>query len=214
MRKLFLKALCLRFANTALSSVQDTTHVSTFRTLMARRCQTLPLRQLLAYAHTHVVFNQDHMLRSFINLKAFLFKPPRFVWQVVQSIVQKVKPRGQPCRSSNYRSTTLRELRVPSHCGEARVLQSSDGVERAVLARKVVGEDAMPGACLALYEANPSRDLWKVSMLTWLEQVHSKCSGCFGHDYLKCALDRAFAVRRFDPATISWWPTECPAYLH
>ena len=94
------------------------------------------------------------------------------------------------------------------------MLQSSDGVERAVLARKVVGEDAMPGACLALYEANPSRDLWKASMLTWLEQVHSKCSGCFGHYYLKCALDHAFAVRRFDPATISWWPTECPAYLH
>ena len=54
-----------------------------------------------------------HMLCSirttcFINLKAFLFKPPRFVWQVLQRIVQKVKPRGQPCRSSNYRSTTLR----------------------------------------------------------------------------------------------------------
>ena len=71
----------------------------------------------------------------------------------------------------------------------------------------------MPGACLALYEANPSRDLWKASMLTWLEQVHSKCTGCFGHYYLKCALDRAFAVRTFDIAIISWWPTECPAYL-
>ena len=213
MQKLFLKALCRRFAKTALSSVQDTTDVSTFRTLMARRCQTLPLRQLLAYAHTHVVFNQDHLLRSFIDQKAFLFKPPWFDWQVLQSIVQEVKQRGQPWRSSNYRSTTLRKLRVPSHCGQARVLQSSDGVERAVLACKVVGEDAMPGACLALYEANPSRDLWKASMLTWLEQVHSKCSGCFSHYYLKCALDRAFAVRTFDLAIISWWPTECPAYL-
>ena len=92
------------------------------------------------------------------------------------------------------------------------MLQSNAGVERAVLACKVVGEDAMPGACLALYEANPSRDSWKASMLTWLEQVHSKCSGSFNHYYLKCALDRAFAVRTFSYATISWWPTECPAY--
>ncbi len=72
----------------------------------------------------------------------------------------------------------------------------------------------MPGACLVLYEKNPSRELWKASILTWLEQVHSKCSGCFNHYYLKCSLDRAFAVRTFSYATISWWPTECPAYLH
>ena len=84
---------------------------------------------------------------------------------------------------------------------------SDDTVERAVLACKVVGEDAMPGACLALYEENPSRDLWKASMLTWLEQVHSKCSGCFSHDYMTC-------VRKFSTATISWWPTKCPAYLN
>ena len=89
-----------------------------------------------------------------------------------------------------------------------------DNVERAVLACKLVGEAAMPGACLALYEKNPSRDFWKASMLTWLEQVHSKCAGCFNHYYLKCSLDRAFAVRAFSPATISWWPTECPAYLN
>ena len=65
-----------------------------------------------------------------------------------------------------------------------------------------------------LYEKNSSQDFWKASMLTWLEQVHSKCSGCFNHYYLKCSLDRAFAVRTFSYATISWWPTECLAYLH
>ena len=70
----------------------------------------------------------------------------------------------------------------------------------------------MPRACCDLYDKNPSRDLWKASMLSWLEQVHSKVSGCFDHYYLKCALDRAFAVRKFSYATISWWPTECPAY--
>ena len=126
---------------------------------------------------THGVFNQDHLLLRFIDQKAFLFKPPWFDWQVLQSIVQEVKQRGQPWRSSNYRNTTLRKLWEPSHCGQARVLQSITAVERAVLACKVVGEDAMPGACLALYKANPSRDLWEPSMRTWLEQVHSKCTG-------------------------------------
>ena len=213
MRKSHLDALARRFAKTALSSIQDTTDVSTFQTLMAERCKMLPLRALLAYAHTHVVFNQDHLLLSFIEQKAFLFKPPWFDWQLLQSIVEKSKQRGQRVRSSNYRSTTLREILLPSHIGTARLLQSNDDtVERAVLACKIVGEDAMPGACLELYEKNPSRDMWKASMLTWLEQVHHKCSGCFDHYYLKCSLDRAFAVRTFSPATISWWPTECPAY--
>ena len=215
MQKSHLNALCRRFAKTALSTVQDTTDVSTFQTLMAKRCQTLPLQVLLAYAHTHVVFNQDHLLRSFIERKAFLFKPPWFNWQLLQSIVKKSKQKGQRFRSSNYRSTTLTKILLPSHIGKARLLQSNDDtVERAVLACRLVGEDAMPGACLALYDKNPSRDFWKASMLTWLEQVHSKCAGCFNHYYLKCSLDRAFAVRAFSPVTISWWPTECPAYLN
>ena len=215
MQKSHLNALCRRFAKTALSTAQDTTDVSTFQTLMAKHCQTVPLQVLLAYAHTHVVFNQDHLLRSFIERKAFLFKPPWFNWQLLQSIVKKSKQKGQRFRSSNYRSTTLRKIRLPSHIGKARLLQSNDDTaERAVLACRLVGEDAMPGACLALYEKNPSRDFWKASMLTWLEQVHSKCAGCFNHYYLKCSLDRAFAVRAFSPATISWWPTECPAYLN
>ena len=177
-----MNALCGRFAKTALTSVQDTTDVSTFQTLMAKRSQTLPLRVLLAYAHTHAVFNQDHLLRSFIEQKAFLFKPPWFDWPRLKDIVKKCSRRGQPFRSSNYRATTLRRILLPIHMGTARQLQSkADTVERAVLACKIVGEDAMPGACLALYEKNPSRDLWKASMLTWLEQVRNKCSGCFNH---------------------------------
>ena len=176
--------------------------------------KALLLPVLLAYAHTHVVFNQDHLLQSFIEQKAFLFKPPWFDWQLLQSIVKKAKQTGQRCRSSNYRSTVIRNIRLPSHIAEPRLLQSNDNtVEWAVLACKIIGEDAMPNACLSLYEKNPSRDLWKASMLTWLEQVHSKCSGSFNHYYLKCTLDRAFAVRTFSPGTISWWPTECPAYL-
>ena len=212
MQKSHLTALCRRFTKTALSSVQDTTDVSTFQTLMAKRCKTVPLRVLLAYAHTHVVFNQDHLLHSFIKKKAFLFRPPWFDWRLLQSIVKKSKQKGQRWRSPNYRITSLREIRVPSHIGKARLLQSNDAVKRAVLACRLVGEDAMPRACCDLYDKNPSRDLWKASMLLWLEQVHSKVSGCFDHYYLKCALDRAFAVRTISYATISWWPTECPAY--
>lgn len=91
MQKSHLNALKRRFAKTPLCTAQDTTDVSTFQTLMAKRCQTLPLQVLLAYAHTHVVFNQDHLLRSFIERKAFLFKPPWFNWQLLQSIVKKSK---------------------------------------------------------------------------------------------------------------------------
>ena len=126
MKETHLNALSRRFATTALSSVQDTTDVSTFLTLMAKRCKTLPLRVLLAYAHTHVVFNQDHLLRSFIEQKAFLFKPPWFDWQLLQSIVKKSKQTGQRFRSSNYRSTTLRKIRLPSHIGKARLLRPTE----------------------------------------------------------------------------------------
>ena len=76
-------------------SVQDTTDVSTFQTLMAQRCGTLPLRVLLAYAHTHAVFSQHELLHNFIEQKAFLFKPPWFDWQLLQSIVKKAKQTGQ-----------------------------------------------------------------------------------------------------------------------
>ena len=215
MRKSYLNALARRFTKTALASFEDTTDVSTFQTLMAKHCKTLPLCVLLAYAHTHVVFNQEHLLQSFIEQRAFLFKPPWFDWQLLQSIVKKAKQKGQRYRSSNYRSTILRNIRLPSHIGKPRLLQSNvNTVERAVLACQIISQDAMPNACLALYEKNPSRDLWKASMLTWLEQVRSKCSGSFSDYYLKCSLDRAFAVRTFSTATISWWPTECPAYLH
>ena len=108
MKKSYLSALSRRFASTALASVQDTTDVSTFQTLMAERCKTLPLGVLLAYAHTHVVFNQSHLLHNFIEQKAFLFKPPWFDWQKLQSIVNKAKEAGERTRSSNYRSTTLK----------------------------------------------------------------------------------------------------------
>ena len=163
--------------------------------------------------HTHVVSNQEHLLRKFIEQKAFLFKPPWFNWQKLQNIVKKSKQVKQTYRSSNFYNTTLRIIKLPRHVGTPRRIDDNDDpVERAVVACKIIGEDAMPAACLELYDKNPSRDFWKASMVTWLSQVQSRCSGCFNQYYLKCSLDRAFAVRDFSLATISWWPTECPAY--
>ena len=133
MRKSQLNALCRRFAKTALCSVQDTTDVSTFQMLMAKRCEKVPLQVLLAYAHTHVVFNQDELLSSFIEQKAFLFKAPWFNWELLRRIVERAKRKGQAWRSSNYRSTTLREIRVPRHMGKPVLLQSKGAVVRAVL---------------------------------------------------------------------------------
>lgn len=131
---------------------------------------------------------------------------------MLQSIVRKSKVSGQKCRSSNYRSTALQKVRLQSHLGKAR-RKPKNSVARDILACRIIGVDAIPGTCCDLYDANPSRDLWKAVMLTWLEQVQSKCAGCFNHYYLKCSLDRVFAVRKIDHGTIGWWPTECPAYL-
>ena len=112
MQKSHLNALCRRFAKTALSTAQDTTDVSTFQTLMAKRCQTLPLQVLLAYAHTHVVFNQDHLLRSFIERKAFLFRSPWFDWQLLQSIVKKKRNTSRdPASESHRKSASATEQR-------------------------------------------------------------------------------------------------------
>ena len=48
----------------------------------------------------------------------------------------------------------------------------------------------------------------------WLRQAGARCKGGLGHYYLKCCIDRLLAVRVVDHGTISWWPTDCPAYKH
>ena len=161
--------------------VQDTTDVSTFQTFMAKRCETLPLRVLLAYAHTHVGFNQItcsaaslRRRRSYSSRRGLTGNCYRALSRSLSKQVNDFARRiteAQLLERSGYRVTS--EKRV--------CYRDADTVERAVLACKLVGEDAMHGACLVLYEKNPSRDFWKTSMLTWLEQVHSKCSGCFNH---------------------------------
>ena len=211
MKKMQLTALAKRFAGTALCTVADTTDVSAWQHLMQHATEQLPLRVLLAYAHTHVVFNQDSLLKAFIDRKAFLFKKPWFNWQMLQSIVGKHKAAGNVCRSSNFYSSTLRKLLPQNHLGEPGQIPAN-AVARDVLACRIVGVDAMPAATCDLYDAQPSRDLWKAIMGTWLENVHKMCTGCFSDYYLKCTLDRWFAVRTIDHGTISWWPLACPAY--
>ena len=211
MKRKQLTSLAERFAETSLYSVRDTTDVSAWQAHMQPVAEQLPLRVLLAYAHAHVVFNQEPLLNKFIDRTAFLFKAPWFDWPLLQSIVQKHKSTGNVCRSSNYRSTTLRQVVLQSHRGTPRQ-KPTNAAARDALACRIVGVDAMPAAICDLYEAQPSRDLWKAIMVTWLEQVHRMCTGCFNDYYLKCTLDRLFAIRKIDHGTISWWPTMCPAY--
>ena len=81
-----------------------------------------------------------------------------------------------------------------------------------MLACKLVGFAAMPSAVCDLFDAAPSRDLWKAMLLQWLRQVGSTCTGVFGHYYMKCCLDRLFAVKQINAGIISWWPTQCSSY--
>ena len=49
-------------------------------------------------------------------------------------------------------------------------------------------------------------------LLQWLCHTGSTCSGVFGHYYMKCCLDRLFAVKHINTGIVSWWPTLCPSY--
>jgi hypothetical protein len=72
MKKMHLTALAKRFAETELFSVKDTTDVSAWQHHMQHATEQLHLRVLVAYAHTHEVFNQEPLLQAFIDCKAFL----------------------------------------------------------------------------------------------------------------------------------------------
>ena len=89
----------------------------------------------------------------------------------------------------------------------------SNPVARDVLACRIVSVDAMPAAICDLYDVQPSRDLWKAIMLTWLEQVRNRCTGCFSDYYLKCTLGRLLAVRRVDHGCVVVIKHNCHALL-
>ena len=131
-------------------------------------------------------------------------------WDRLAKVIHAAKARKQLIRSSNYYSATL--WRVVLQSGHKSVKALQDHTERDVLACKIIGQDALPYAICELYEANPSRDLWKGMLQEWMQQASSRASGAFGHYYMKCCLDRLFSVRQICHGTISWWPTNCPSY--
>ena len=130
----------------------------------------------------------------------FLFKKPWLDWERLAQILAEAKKHKLPSRSSNYYSTTLKEVLLQSGLKQAKM--PTDPVSRDVLACQIV-EAALPRACCDLYDARPSRDLWQAMLEEWLQQTRSKCRGPFSHYYLKCCLDRLFAVKRIDHGTIT-----------
>ena len=186
--------------------------MSKFKSLMQKRCQSLPIWVVLAYAFVHVMFNQEKLLKSMIDEKAFLFKPPWINWTTLRDIINKAKKQQQKIRSSNYYCTTLQ--RIVQQTGTKPIKIPVDATERDVLACQLAGHDSLPQAVCNLYDATPSRDFWKAMFTEWLRQAHTRCKGVVHHYYVKCTLDRLLAVRDIDHGTISWWPTDCPAYTH
>ena len=55
---------------------------------MQHDAEQLPIRVLRAYDHTHVVFNQEPLINSFIDSKSFLVNAHWLYWQLLQIIVQ------------------------------------------------------------------------------------------------------------------------------
>ena len=210
LKKKPLQELAKRFLASPLNTAGDTTDVSVFKELMQDRCKTLSTRVILCYCHIHIVFNQRHLLEAMINKNVFLSKKPWVDWERLHGVIVSAKAKKQLVRSSNFYSTTIRDVLLQSGHKVAHV--PTNPIARDVLACKIVGCDAIPLAICDLYDAGPSRDLWKAMLQEWLLQVKSKCSGAFAHYYMKCCLDRLFAVRHIDHGTISWWPSECPSY--
>ena len=135
-KPLSLISLAKRFMETDLCAVSDTTDVGPWQEIMQDRCETLPTRVILGYSHIHMTFNQEQLLKQFVEHKAFLFKKPWVDWERLAQIVTRAKKRGMPVRSSNYYSTTLKEVLPQSGLKQAKI--PTDPVSRDVLACQIV----------------------------------------------------------------------------
>ncbi len=206
-----VNALAKRFLYTPLNTVQDTTDVSAWQDLMRDRCKALPTSAILGYSYIHVVFNQQCLLKAMVKEKAFIFRSPWVDWKKLEKIIGRNKKQKRVIRSSNFHAATLQNVMLQS--GHSKVNVPKSGVARDVLACKLVGFAAMPVVVCDLYDSAPSRDLWKAMLQQWLSQVNRTCTGAMGHYYMKCCLDRLFAVKDINPGTVSWWPTQCPSYV-
>ena len=168
-----LNQLAVHYKSTPLSTVDDTTDVNKFRELMHERCRSLPLWVVLLYAYVHVVFNQESLLKAMLREKVFLFKSPWVDWAALVQVINKAKRNKQLIRSSNYYSSTLIEI-VPQ-TGQIPKKKPVDATERDVLACQLAAHDSLPRAISDLYDATPSRDLWKALLTQWFRQAHTRC---------------------------------------
>ncbi len=105
-------------------------------------------------------------------------------------------------------------MRILPQIGHKPSRNPVDDTKRDVLGCQLAAYESLPRAVCDLYDAAPSRDLWKAMLKEWLRESHTRCTGMINHYYLKCTLDRLFAVRDIDHGSISWWPTDCPSYVH
>ena len=142
LKKKPLQELAKRFLASPLNTAGDTTDVSVFKELMQDRCKTLSTRVILCYSHIHIVFNQRHLLEAMINKNVFLSKKPWVDWDRFHGVIASAKARKQLVRSSNFYSTTIRDVLLQSGHKVAHV--PTNPIARDVLACKIVGCDAIP----------------------------------------------------------------------
>ena len=94
-----LNALAKRYLATPLCTVEDTTDVSKFRSLMQKRCESVPLWVLLFYAYVHTMFNQGKLLKAMLDKKALLFRPQSVDWTKLANFIRKAEQKNkQLCR--------------------------------------------------------------------------------------------------------------------
>lgn len=170
MHKCHVTALQKRFMTTELSTVQNTADVSVFQDIMQEKCAKLGTRPVLGYALIHVFFNQEHLLKDFVHRGAFLFKKAWVDCKLITKIVPRARKKGLVTRSSNFYSTTPKQV-LPKTGLLLPPNSVTNPAERDVLGPRLAGFDSLPLACCNLYDAEPSRALWKAMLQEWLMQV-------------------------------------------
>ena len=65
-----------------------------------------------------------------------------------------------------------------------------------------------------LYEQNHDRTAWRRFNLQMADKIGQTTKGMFAEYMHKCVLDRILSVKAIDAGTVSWWPTECKAYVN
>ena len=209
-----MERLVAEFKQSPVLSPADTTDVEVFQRLTQAQATDIadaPLWMLFGYSFLHSLFNQEKVWQEFLDEGAITYeKPYEPNFNKMEHVLRVARSRNEATRSSNYYSVTLRE--VSDDGGANWRKPSGDEAVRDALAAQIVWI-CVPRRTWELYEAAPSRDFWAACCETFLENMEGRAKGVCDHYMLKCALDRLFSVARIEPATVSWWPVNCPAYL-